>query len=162
MTAKFEQSQSKAQAFEERLRRYTEKEAAQNKTFDKLLERVEANLAAANARAAQAEQRAAGLEAALDQERSKVAQLEMIEVAPGEFPNWQEARRCIMTQRLMLAQARQRTKEAKEIFKTITEGSAKNLIALAKYVKDFNQLSLMLSSYDKILEEDDGSSALLD
>ena len=175
----------RAVAAEERLRALAEKEAQQNKVFDQLMQRVEANLAQANARAAAAEAEVASLRALLAAEKAKVAQLEEVVVSPAEFPNWPAARACIISQRALLSQARQRGqfvsettlplcfitsrqvcvgccgRESAELVKQIANESAKHLVEVAKAAAALKEVAQLMASFDKVLEVDDGSEAVL-
>lgn len=155
-----EAAAARAAAAEERLRRRTEKEAAQNRTFEKLMAQVEANLAAATARAGKAEQRVAELERDLGAERARCAQLEAQSVSLADFPNWPAARRCIIAQRAQLQQARAKAKEASELLKNVFETAALHLVEIAKTAKQTKEFSSLMLSLDSVFDGDDSSAGL--
>jgi len=155
-----ERAGQRAATAEERLKRHAEAEAAQNKTFERLMAQVEANLAAATARAVRAEQRVAELELELAAERARCAQLEGTAPTPAEFPDWPAARRCIVTQRAQLSQARAKAREASEQLRQVTDTAATHLVEVARCAKQLREISSLMLSYDRLFEADDGSSAL--
>lgn len=148
-------------ACEEKLRRHADADAAQTRVFDRLMAQVEANLAAATARAARAEQRCAELETALAAERARVAELEGAGApSAADFPDWPAARRCIVAQRAQMAQARAKAREASELLRGVSDSAATHLVALAHEAHRLQAAALAMLSYDRVFDADDGTEAL--
>jgi chromosome segregation ATPase len=155
-----ETNAQRAAAAEERLRRRVEKDAVQNKTFEKLMAQVEANLAAATARADRAERRVAELDRDLGAERARCAQLEEQSVSLADFPDWPAARRCIVAQRAQLHQARAKAREASGVLRVVFDSAATHLVELAKNAKQTKEFASLMLSLDQVFEGDDLSSGL--
>eukprot|EP00727_Mastigamoeba_balamuthi_P002092 m51a1_g11880 hypothetical protein (309) ;mRNA; r:571873-573197 len=136
-------AQQRAATAEDRLRKLLEKEAAQTKTFEELTQRVEANLAAALARAQSAESRSEALERDLRNAQERLAAV----------PDLRTAECLLDEQRRQIDQTRAKSRDAAAGLRGVASDAAKNLVALAQQAKKIADISAMLASLVDVTDE---------